>query len=115
MGSRSPTLRSASAPSPAAIELSWYGDREVSLPLGASFHSGRLSIRSSQVGAVSPARRASRTFSDRLTLALDLLRDPAFDALFSGESSFEQLPDVLARMATGSLPALSHVLTYSGE
>lgn len=94
------------------VELSWYGDREVRLSLGGSFHSGRLSIRSSQVGSVSPARRASRTPADRLALALRLLRDPAFDALITGESPFSQLPDVLARLAAGELPALCHLITY---
>jgi len=103
------------APEGTVIELSWYGDREVSVPLGGSFHSGRLSIRSSQVGTLSPARRASRTSADRLALSLDLLRDPAFDALFTGESPFEQLPDVLAGMAAGTRPALSHLITYGGE
>jgi threonine dehydrogenase-like Zn-dependent dehydrogenase len=103
------------APEGTVIELSWYGDREVSLRLGGTFHSGRLTIRGSQVGTISPARRASRTFADRLALALDLLRDPAFDALFTGESPFEQLPDVLAAMAAGTHPALSHLITYRGE
>jgi threonine dehydrogenase-like Zn-dependent dehydrogenase len=97
------------------IELSWYGDREVTLALGGVFHSGRLSIRGSQVGTIAPGRRASRNFGDRLTLALDLLRDPAFDALLSGESPFDQLPDVLADIAAGSRPALSHLITYCGE
>jgi threonine dehydrogenase-like Zn-dependent dehydrogenase len=103
------------APDGTVIELSWYGNREVSLSLGGPFHSGRLAIRSSQVGMVSPARRASRTFADRLALALDLLRDPAFDALITGESRFDELPDVLARLAAGTLPALCHLITYSGE
>jgi threonine dehydrogenase-like Zn-dependent dehydrogenase len=97
------------------IELSWYGDRDVSVALGGSFHSGRLGIRSSQVGTISPARRANRTYADRLALALDLLRDPAFDALCSGESPFERLPEVLAEMADGSRPALCHLITYGGE
>jgi threonine dehydrogenase-like Zn-dependent dehydrogenase len=103
------------APEGTVVELSWYGDREVSVPLGATFHSGRLSIRGSQVGTVSPARRATRGFADRLALALDLLTDPAFDALRTGESAFAQLPEVLAAMAAGSFPALSHVVTYAGE
>jgi threonine dehydrogenase-like Zn-dependent dehydrogenase len=103
------------APEGTVIELSWYGNREVSLSLGGSFHSGRLAIRSSQVGAVSPARRSSRTFADRLALALELLRDPAFDALITGESRFGELPDVLVRLAAGTLPALCHLITYSGE
>ena len=50
--------------------------------------------------------------SDRLALALDLLRDPAFDALITGESRFEELPEVMARLADGSLPALCHTITY---
>src|SRR5256884_539802 len=63
------------APEGTVIELSWYGERPVSLTLGGTFHSGRLAIRSSQVGTVAPARRASRTFADRLALALELLED----------------------------------------
>ena len=94
------------------VDLSWYGDRDVTLSLGGAFHSSRLSIRASQVGVVAPARRASRTTSERLALALDLLRDPAFDALLTGASRFEELPDVMARIATGSLPAICHSITY---
>jgi threonine dehydrogenase-like Zn-dependent dehydrogenase len=96
-------------------ELSWYGDREVTLRLGGSFHSGRLSIHASQVGMVAPARRANRTYAQRLALALALLGDPAYDALLSGESSFEQLPDVLAAFSAGTHPALAHLITYRGE
>jgi threonine dehydrogenase-like Zn-dependent dehydrogenase len=94
------------------IELSWYGDGEVRLALGGSFHSGRLGIRASQVGEVAAARRSRHTPSDRVRLALDLLRDPAFDALITGESPFEDLPVVMPRLADGSLPALCHVITY---
>ncbi len=103
------------APEGTVIELSWYGDREVRLALGGAFHSGRLTIRGSQVGTVSPARRTSRTSADRLALALELLGDPRFDALITGASPFPELPDVLARLAAGSLPALCHLITYGGE
>jgi threonine dehydrogenase-like Zn-dependent dehydrogenase len=96
------------------VELSWYGEREVTLALGGWFHSGRLSIRGSQVGAVAPARRANRTYADRLALALDLLHDPAFDALLTDESPFDELPDVLAALAAGTRPALTHLITYTG-
>jgi NADPH:quinone reductase-like Zn-dependent oxidoreductase len=100
------------APEGTVIDLSWYGDAEVRLSLGGAFHTGRLGIRSSQVGAVSPARSARRTTADRLALALDLLRDPAFDVLLTGESQFGELPDVMPRLAAGSLPALCHTITY---
>ncbi|MER7003623.1 zinc-binding alcohol dehydrogenase [Dactylosporangium sp. NPDC000555] len=103
------------APEGTVLELSWYGDRPVTLALGGAFHSGRLTIRSSQVGTVSPARRASRTYADRMALALRLLRDPAFDALITGSSPFEDLPVVLPRLAAGDLPALCHLITYGSE
>lgn len=96
------------------IDLSWYGDSEVNLRLGGRFHSGRLSIRSSQVGMVAPARRSRRSMTDRLRLALELLRDPAYDVLLSGSSPFEELPDVMRALADGDLPALCHTITYAG-
>ncbi|MEV5493129.1 zinc-binding alcohol dehydrogenase [Streptomyces bobili] len=93
------------------LELSWYGDRMVSLPLGEAFHSRRLVIRSSQVGTVSP-RRANRSYADRLAVALDLLADPALDALVTGESAFDELPEVMPRLTSGAIPALCHRVTY---
>ena len=94
------------------IELSWYGDAATTLSLGGAFHSGRLAVRASQVGTVSPARRGRRSTADRLALALGLLRDPVFDVLLTGESPFEELPSVMPRLVRGDLPALCHSLTY---
>ncbi|MET7966461.1 dehydrogenase [Micromonospora sp. NPDC005305] len=101
-------------PERTVLELSWYGDRPVTLTLGGAFHSKRLGIRSSQVGTVSP-RRADRSYADRLAVALDLLADPAFDALITGRSRFADLPDVLDRLASGRLPALCQLITYDEE
>jgi threonine dehydrogenase-like Zn-dependent dehydrogenase len=103
------------APEGTVVELSWYGDDDVRLSLGGAFHSSRLGIRASQVGTISPARAGRRTTAERLALALELLRDPAFDALVTGQSHFSELPDVMARLAAGSLPALCHTITYDGE
>ena len=100
------------APEGTVLDLSWYGDERVQLSLGGSFHSGRLGLRASQVGSVAASRRASRTHADRLALALDLLRDPAFDALLTGESRFDELPDVMTRLAAGQLPAICHTIRY---
>ncbi|WP_329232439.1 zinc-binding alcohol dehydrogenase [Streptomyces canus] len=93
------------------LELSWYGDRKVGIPLGEAFHSRRLVIRSSQVGTVSPAR-GNRSYGDRLALALNLLADPALDALITGESAFEELPEVMPKLASGEIPALCHLVRY---
>jgi threonine dehydrogenase-like Zn-dependent dehydrogenase len=100
------------APEGTVIELSWYGDSETTLSLGGAFHSSRLAVRASQVGTVAAPRRGRRTSTDRLRLALELLRDPAFDVLLTGDSAFADLPVVLPRLASGELPALCHSVTY---
>lgn len=97
------------APEGQVIELSWYGQRRVTLPLGEHFHSRRLAVLSSQVGAVA---RSGRGFGDRMALALRLLANPAFDALITGESRFAELPDVMPRLASGELPAICHRIAY---
>ncbi|MDQ1288729.1 MAG: hypothetical protein QG622_2295 [Actinomycetota bacterium] len=96
------------------LELSWYGDRPVTVPLGEFFHRRRIVLRSSQVGSVSPARRGRRTYAERLALALGLLADPVFDVLVTGECAFADLPEVLPRLADGTLPALCHRVRYPG-
>ncbi|MFJ1760301.1 zinc-binding alcohol dehydrogenase [Amycolatopsis sp. NPDC088138] len=90
------------APEGEVVELSWYGDRRVSVPLGENFHSRRLTIRSSQVGTVA---RPDRDYAQRLAVALDLLADPAFEALVNGECAFDELPSVLPRLAANELSA----------
>ncbi|RAS65038.1 threonine dehydrogenase-like Zn-dependent dehydrogenase [Lentzea atacamensis] len=98
------------APEGRVVELSWYGDRKIAVPLGEFFHSRRLTIRSSQVGTVG---RPDRTYAERMALALDLLADDRFDALITGDSRFEELPDVMPRLADGEIPALCHRIDYS--
>lgn len=94
------------------IEMSWYADRKVTIPLGEDFHARRLSLRASQVGVVARARRHRRSNADRLKLAVSLLSDPAFDAFLTGSSSFEDLPDVVQQLSDGTLDALCHVIEY---
>jgi threonine dehydrogenase-like Zn-dependent dehydrogenase len=103
------------APESEVLDLSWYGDSEVSLRLGGAFHSQRLAVRASQVATISPARAGRRTHADRIALALELLRDDAFDVLLTGESPFADLPDVMPRLGDGRLPALCHSLSYEQE
>lgn len=73
------------------VEASWYGDSAPEVPLGAAFHSQRLRLISSQVGRLPPARAPRWSHRRRLEAALGLLRDPALDALISGETAFEDL------------------------
>jgi threonine dehydrogenase-like Zn-dependent dehydrogenase len=97
------------------VDLSWYGDAETRVSLGAAFHSRRLTLRSSQVGCRRarpprpsyhrrPARPGPRAAGR-----------PRVRRAAHGESGFDELPDVMARLADGRLPALCHSVTYDGE
>jgi threonine dehydrogenase-like Zn-dependent dehydrogenase len=94
------------------LELSWYGDRAVSLPLGAAFHPARLKLQSSQVGRVAPAMRGRRSTRERLALALELLRDPVLDHLFSGECELSELPAVMTELFAPGSRALCQRVRY---
>jgi hypothetical protein len=94
-------------------ELSWFGDQTVALRLGGAFHARRLTIASSQVGQLPPALRARWNHRRRMELALQLLRDPGLDVLITGESEFEALPDVMARLAQSPGDTLCHRIRYS--
>ncbi len=85
----------------AVIEQSWYGEGEQQVPLGADFHARRLRIIATQVGEVPAVRRHRRTRRDRLRTALELL-DERFDALLTGRSRLEELPQVMDDLASGA-------------
>lgn len=94
------------------IEVSWFGDTPVSLPLGEDFHSKRLSIRCSQVGSVSPAKRKTTSHADRLAFALSLLDNPALDVLFNHDIDFLTLPSALAALFDSGSGALCPRIVY---
>jgi 2-desacetyl-2-hydroxyethyl bacteriochlorophyllide A dehydrogenase len=94
------------------LEMSWFGDREVPLQLGGAFHSKRLTIKSSQVGRVAPTQRARWDTRRRMALALRLLADASLDALITGESPFDEMPDVMATLARAPGDALCHRIKY---
>ena len=94
------------------LEMSWYGAQKVPTPLGEAFHSRRLTLRSSQVGAVATAQRARWDFARRMKLAVSLLADPVFDALLTGQSTLDELPDTLSRLADRPEGTLCHSVIY---
>jgi threonine dehydrogenase-like Zn-dependent dehydrogenase len=94
------------------VEASWYGDESPAVPLGGAFHSRRLTLKSSQVGAVAAAQRARWSHARRMELVMKLLESAELDALVTGESPFEELPAVLARLATSPGYTLTHRIVY---
>ncbi len=95
------------------LEMSWFGNRRPTLPLGEAFHAKRLTLRSSQVSAVAAAQRSRWTPRRRLELVLRLLLDPCLDGLITGESSFSELPEVLKRLSKDPGNTLCHRITYT--
>lgn len=94
------------------VEASWYGTSQPRAPFGEDFHARRLTLRSSQVGQLPPARRPRWDHRRRLALALRLLADPRLDALISGQSRFDELPQLMPRLAEGRGEVLCHRIVY---
>ena len=96
------------------VEASWFGARPVSLPLGEAFHSQRLAIQSSQVGHIAAAQRGRWDHRRRMATVMELLDDPALDALIGGESPFADLPRIMAELSVNPNGVLCHRIVYPG-
>lgn len=94
------------------VELSWYGEKEVVVPLGTDFHSRRLKLVSSQVGSIPVDRRARWTYRRRLETALSLLSDPVLDGLISHRVAFETLPEHLPDLLNKASDVLAALVVY---
>jgi threonine dehydrogenase-like Zn-dependent dehydrogenase len=94
------------------LELSWYGSREIKVPLGGAFHSQRLKLVSSQVGQVAPSHRAGWTHRRRLEEALRLLDDPPLDALLAPPVAFGDLPARLPDILGPASGVLCQLVRY---
>jgi NADPH:quinone reductase-like Zn-dependent oxidoreductase len=94
------------------VELSWYGDKQVPVVLGGSFHTRRLTLKSSQVGHVAASQRARWDTRRRMALTLSLLAHDELDVLITGESAFEDLPSTMARLSSSAGDAICHRIRY---
>ena len=94
------------------LEMSWFGQRRVTLPLGGAFHSRRLRLHASQVGTIPSDRRARWDYRRRLALALELLADPVLDHLITGDAPFASLPAVMARLAEDPGDTICQRISY---
>ncbi len=97
-------------PDATLVEMSWHGAGETPVALGGAFHSRRLRIQSSQVGALPPSRRPRWDFRRRLALALELLCDDRLDALITDEAAFVALPERMAAILRG--PGVATAVRY---
>ena len=96
------------------IELSWYGDKPVSIQLGGDFHHQRKRIVASQVANIAAPKRATHGFGERLAEVLALLEDPALDRLVGRPIAFDDLPATMEQLYEGSpLPPVP-LIRYNG-
>ena len=94
------------------IELSWYGDKPVTVDLGGAFHAKRLKLISSQVGQISPGHRPRWTYRRRMEAAIRLLDNPTLDALVADEIAFDDAPQALPRLLGPGATGLAPVIRY---
>ena len=94
------------------VEMSWFGDHDPAVPLGAGFHAKRLQIISSQVGMVATSRRARWSYGRRLAKALELLADPRYDELITAEMPFADLPSRLPELLAPGAAGLATAIHY---
>jgi 2-desacetyl-2-hydroxyethyl bacteriochlorophyllide A dehydrogenase len=90
-----------------ALVVSWYGTKDVRLPLGAEFHRRRLHIRSTQVSTI-PAALAARWSRDRRrSVVRELLHALPLAPLATHSYPFEQAGEAFAAVDRGD-PGLVH-------
>lgn len=99
-------------PEATVVEASWHGLGATPTPLGGAFHSRRLRLVSSQVGAVAPTRRPRWRHQRRLAKAVELLADPRYEAMALAEIAFDAAPAELPAFFGGG--ALGAALRYDG-
>jgi hypothetical protein len=64
------------------------------------------------VGAVATDQRARWTSSRRMELVLSLLSDSVLDAVITGESPFDGLPEIMRTLAAKPGGTLCHRIVY---
>jgi 2-desacetyl-2-hydroxyethyl bacteriochlorophyllide A dehydrogenase len=84
-----------------ALVCSWFGSKEVRLPLGGAFHRRRLTIRSTQVSTI-PSRMAERWNVDRRRrAAMRLVTELPVKLLATHEVPFELAGEAYAALNRG--------------
>ena len=94
------------------IELSWYGNQDTTLQLGAEFHYGRKQIISSQVSQIPYKKQPIWNYRKRKQLVFDLLADLDFTHLLTDEIDFRDTPKFYDRLRKDEIENLSTIICY---
>jgi 2-desacetyl-2-hydroxyethyl bacteriochlorophyllide A dehydrogenase len=94
------------------VVASWYGTREVRLPLGGAFHRRRLTIRGTQVSTIGSALSARWNIARRRQAALHLLTELPLAELPVLEEPFARASEAYAALDSGEGDQLHVRLRY---
>jgi threonine dehydrogenase-like Zn-dependent dehydrogenase len=96
------------------VVASWYGTKPVTLSLGGHFHRGRVRVRSSQVGRISPELGPRWDHARRTEAVLGLIPRLRLAELVSHRVPFEEAPRAYRLVDEDPGETVQVVLTYGG-
>jgi 2-desacetyl-2-hydroxyethyl bacteriochlorophyllide A dehydrogenase len=96
------------------VIASWYGTKAVTLSLGGHFHRGRVKVRSSQVGRISPELGPRWDRARRTEVVLGLIPRLRLAELVSHRVPFEDAPRAYRLVDKDPGETVQVVLTYGG-
>lgn len=94
------------------VVASWYGRKPVSLDLGGHFHRGRVTLRSSQVGRLSPGLGPRWDYARRSAAVAALLPRLRLAELISHSLPFERAAEAYQLVDEGVDGVMQVVLSY---
>lgn len=94
------------------IELSWYGNKNVNVNLGGSFHIGRKTIISSQVSNIPVDKKTFWDFKKRKELVFKLLENNIYDRLPCLEIPFTDSPKFFNRLRNDIINEQGLIIRY---
>jgi 2-desacetyl-2-hydroxyethyl bacteriochlorophyllide A dehydrogenase len=96
------------------VIASWYGTKPVTLSLGGHFHRGRVKVRSSQVGRISPELGPRWDRARRTEVVLGLIPRLRLAELVSHQVPFEEAPRAYRLVDEDPGETVQVVLTHGG-
>jgi threonine dehydrogenase-like Zn-dependent dehydrogenase len=101
------------APEGTALVASWYGNKQVALPLGAAFHRRRLTLRSTQVSTIPAALRSRWSIERRRAASVELLSALPLHALATHRFPITAAAEAFAALDRGEEGLLHAALCYA--
>ena len=96
-----------------ALVASWYGTKEVTLPLGGAFHRRRLTLRSTQVSTIPSTMAGTWTIDMRRETAVKLMPELPLKRLATHEWPAGEAAAAFMAVERGGDDLLHAALTYS--